>query len=839
MPDLNLSQIADRLNAEFCGDTRRLVFWYDADAEFAEDVDALALQNASLLRLEPGRQLYTKYFLECVDPNTSYLIYAPFAKPALREDHLADTLRYSREFFADRASLLALDLGMDELCKPVLRQYIRFFASKERTQRFYALRPEHWSRASIETALMGALCKNKTASFEAVVRCAVLEPSLAADENRTLAQLEQFGLMPAFWRQAEAIFGYQEAEPTLERFAMALFVTAFAQTAQEALPAAWQPLLLGRAGSVVAFLEQLMNSRVYGEQYDALAGWAARQLHADALLPQLPAACLLGCQVFAEVEELLIGWAAGRLLAEDLGAMLGRCSIPELCRQRRHTHFGAARRTEYLALENAWGLLRPDIKPFAGSLEQLAARYADAAYLNDQYYRHFTLYCDQLEDALPFAELRQLAERVYAGDWLAPALASWSGALAEGLTGDRLPRQQEFYARFVQPAGARVVVIVSDALRYETCHSLYERLAADEKCTARLGFMLSVLPSYTQLGMAALLPHRQLQLADNGRVLADGAPCASLKERQAVLQRQAPKSRCVQYDALKAMGKEALREVFAGQEVVYVYHNQIDARGDQPTTENEVFFACEEAVEEIARLIRRLTTSANTSHFVITADHGFLYRRSPLGESDKIDGAGSVQLAAKRYLIADRPPRTEGVLSLPLGPFLGSGDARFVCCPVGGDIFKLPGGGQNYVHGGASPQEMLLPVLEVRTEKRRCETAPAQIELASRADRITNLITVLDFVQRQPVGELVKAAVYRVCFVDAAGGRVSSEAVCCADRTDPDTAKRVFRLRFALKNQPYNRGQRYYLVVREEQTGLEVSRREVVIDIPFADDFGF
>ncbi len=33
--------------------------------------------------------------------------------------------------------------------------------------------------------------------------------------------------------------------------------------------------------------------------------------------------------------------------------------------------------------------------------------------------------------------------------------------------------------------------------------------------------------------------------------------------------------------------------------VVFVYHNQIDARGDEARTENEVFSACEEAVEEL------------------------------------------------------------------------------------------------------------------------------------------------------------------------------------------------------------------------------------------------
>ena len=46
MVELNLKQIIDRLNAEFTGDTRKLVFWYDDNADFAEEIDTIKLQNA-------------------------------------------------------------------------------------------------------------------------------------------------------------------------------------------------------------------------------------------------------------------------------------------------------------------------------------------------------------------------------------------------------------------------------------------------------------------------------------------------------------------------------------------------------------------------------------------------------------------------------------------------------------------------------------------------------------------------------------------------------------------------------------------------------------------------
>lgn len=44
MAELNLKQITDKLNSEFASDVRKLVFWYDANAEFQEDIDSIELK---------------------------------------------------------------------------------------------------------------------------------------------------------------------------------------------------------------------------------------------------------------------------------------------------------------------------------------------------------------------------------------------------------------------------------------------------------------------------------------------------------------------------------------------------------------------------------------------------------------------------------------------------------------------------------------------------------------------------------------------------------------------------------------------------------------------------
>ncbi|MCM1133894.1 MAG: BREX-1 system phosphatase PglZ type A, partial [Ruminococcus flavefaciens] len=112
--NLNLKQITDKLNAEFAGEERKIIFWYDDNAEFADEIDSLELENAKIYRLEQDKQFYTKYFLEKVDTETSYLLYAPYPMPDKQENHLLDMIYYSKQFFVDRASLICADLGIDD-----------------------------------------------------------------------------------------------------------------------------------------------------------------------------------------------------------------------------------------------------------------------------------------------------------------------------------------------------------------------------------------------------------------------------------------------------------------------------------------------------------------------------------------------------------------------------------------------------------------------------------------------------------------------------------------------------------------------------------------------------
>ena len=92
------------------------------------------------------------------------------------------------------------------------------------------------------------------------------------------------------------------------------------------------------------------------------------------------------------------------------------------------------------------------------------------------------------------------------------------------------------------------------------------------------------LPSYTQLGMAALLPNKELTLASEG----SGAVCQVAKAPKACRSRKATgngragdRAKALKAEEYQNMRVEEGKELFRDNDIVYIYHNHIDAIGDK------------------------------------------------------------------------------------------------------------------------------------------------------------------------------------------------------------------------------------------------------------------
>ncbi|OON98708.1 MAG: TIGR02687 family protein [Epulopiscium sp. Nele67-Bin004] len=830
MAELNLHQIESKLNDEFKPNGhRKLVFWYDDKAEFSADIDTINLTNAKIHHLEHSNQFATKYLLEKQDTTNNYLIYAPFPKPTLIENHLADTIRYSKEFFADRASLIAVDLGIGEEYKQVIARYIKFFGAKDRTQKFYDLEIDNFTKQTIELGIMSVICKVKNASFEEVLRV-VINNDLV--DNKYLDEFNKYNITEAFWLMCTELFGERINNENLPVLVYTLFVTYMDKVVQQDLPQSLLNYKSNKAGNVVAFVDSIRNSTVYTNNFAKLSNMVYDDLNIENTLREFGINSLINIEIFIAVDKKIISWIIDRLINEDLGATIAGHTIPNICSHRRKLHFRQKTTIHYDLLENAYYIIACSKFSPKQKLAEIYKSYIKTDYIIDQQYRLFYTYYDKLESNEIYENLVELVENIYTNRFLNPLAVAWSNALSKNP--EMSDRQLSFYNQYVRAVKERVVVIISDALRYEVGKELFEKLQSDEKCEyVKIYPMQSMLPSYTRLGMSALLPHTTLEMNEKFEILVDGKKREDLKSREEVLRYHNQNSRAIRFDDIKTT-KEA-KELTKGQEVIYIYHDQIDARGDKLVTENEVFVACEEAITEIHTMIKRLS-SANNNRFIVTADHGFIYKRDKLTVSDKIT-APKNSFKGKRYIVSEKDLAIEGTYNIPLNVIFRAKDDKKVCFPIGSDIFSIAGGGSNYVHGGASLQEMIIPVIEVKTNRYHTETKNVTIAMVSILKKVTNLNLNVDFIQSEPVTDLNKETSYKIYFVNGSGEKISNDNIYIADKKENE--KMIFRLNFSFKNQKYTNENKYYLVAIDEKSTLEMIRHEVKIDLAFIGEYGF
>ena len=482
--------------------------------------------------------------------------------------------------------------------------------------------------------------------------------------------------------------------------------------------------------------------------------------------------------------------------------------------------------------------------------------YADKAYEMDNFYRHFHYaFGCSLKDSNPLLEdkLKHAAEYVEAvyQNWFLKELTDcWTNAISDNLASlgyvSEIGKQRDFYSHYIKSlAGknSRAFVIISDALRYEVASELCDTIVRTTKGTAKLDAVQAVFPSITKFGMAALLPGRKLSVNDAMEVLVEEMPTRSTTEREKVLCASNASSVAVQYNDILKMKRAERRELVGGKEVVYIYHNTIDAIGDKAPTEKKVFEACEDAMQELLNLLRIVINDMQGTDIFITADHGFLYTYSPLTEGDKLGKSaftGEVFEVGRRYAIAGPAATADYLMPVQLeGEIEGTPVKGYT--PQDSTRIKVSGGGENYVHGGVSLQEMVVPVIAFKnlrtTSKKYVEVSKAELKLLSESRKISNLLFSLDFFQRQPIGEKIEPCAYAVYMTDEEGALVSDRQTIIADRASTNASERVFRVRFNLKAGVYDKNKIYRLIIAND-TDMP-NEEEFHIDIAFADDFGF
>lgn len=832
------------------GKQRHIVFWYDEAGEFIEEVNELGLENVRVWKLTSHNMFATKYELEKIDTTSHFLIYADMAKPPAREDWLLDIYKYSQEFATDKITVMMRDLGVinDAVLRDVFKKYAKFFNNKERYAAFQAYKVQEYTEEQIDLTVLATLCKCNIVSLDEVLKALFREQ--LQETKKYWESIQKFGDEETFWSHVEKVYGYSLQDKSIETLFIFFMLTNAVETLGGDIPETWQPYISMKPTNCIVFMNQFMNHSADSPIYDELADRVEACVKVREHMQSKEIKDYITSDAFRYFDESIMTHITKQLL-DDIHDY---ASYIELITARRTLHWFRVFQNEYEALYQAVQLFQKLLEWNHSIAESqsfdLFQAYASKYYHIDKAYRKFYVAFDQIEHKEPFMQLRDKVENTYTNGYMDELAIKWSDSIhnEEYWPIAGLDSQHTFYRSFVQPfvnKEERVFVIVSDALRYEAAKELCDVLNVERKASTEIVTMQGVLPSYTDLGMAALLPYKTVTFNEQAEVYVNGYKASSTENRGAVLADHYKDSMAIQYKELATMNRQQFRQVFARKKVTYIYHNTIDARGDHAATEHEVFQAVEQALKEIRSLVNQLINTVSASNIMITADHGFIYNRDALQASDKVKKeAVAADIEKRRFILSNACDSLEGTLSFSMDYVLGERSGKYVTVPRGANRFAVQGAGANYVHGGAMLQEVVVPVIKFKNDRSKSsknDVKKVEVKLTSLTRKITNSITYLELFQTEKMEDKKKPLRLKVYFTDEEGNRISNENMIIADIQSSKPEDRTFKEKFVLKSMTYDKTKKYYFVLEDEEETVENIYEKIAftIDIAITNDFGF
>lgn len=787
------SVIEHQLRERFArpGKAGRIVIWSDPQEEHAELLDTLDLPGVTVLRLD-GNDFSVKRRVLSTQPKDPFLLYRQGPRP----NWLLDLELAYGLFTADTASLIAQELGGGPVLREIAERYPEFFQSPECTQALkQRLNPED-DITDITAMMIAVLLGTEERSLSALWRALLTEN--AADSSEGIDEIERLGLADFHWQGTRRIYGYDAETPSVDDFVLWLFTWAWEQFAPSS-----STQTSDEYRNIRRDFSTWSNDNRFADTYRILAERAAEELDIDTRAAEISLPELMGRFTFPGIDrqiihELVDGVSRRTLPDQDVQDAVRRRSAGLWSDEFREHYKAISAASSFLARVETLSLA------MAGPGDGFQ-RYTQEWYAIDQAYRQFTWHAGRAEPEPSLEALRPRVEAAYTTDYLASLAKAWQQQVD---TMDRwrihgVPSATSFFTEQVQrrwlDRNNKVTVIVSDALRYEVAEELGRCIREKDRFTAELSAMLGVLPSYTQLGMAALLPHQSLSFADGtkGMVEVDGRPSDGTKNRAEILEPSG--GTAIQAQAFTRLTPSEARELVKSHRVLYIYHNQIDAVGDKGISEGHTFRACEETISELIGLVKKLA-NANVNNILITADHGFLYQERPLEEPDYLSETphgDALLFTNHRFVLGRSLKRSRAFTTFTPGQLSMTGDIE-AQVPRANHRIRLPGSGVRYVHGGAALQEIVVPVVAVN-KRRTSDTRQVAVRIMAQTDRITTGQITVVLYQEEPVTEKVKP---RTLIAGLYGGDtlISNEVTVTCTQTSEQSRDRTYPVTLVLSS---------------------------------------
>ncbi len=827
---------------------RKIIFWYDAKKDYEELLKELELENTEIIKYD-NNSLWIRYHIEKEELNKNIVIYLPFDRQKSINNELLDieTANSDLLFNPDSTTMRLKNLGLSDDCRVVIKKYDRFFNNKTRENDFKEFDIEKDSD-NIDYIVTSILLGIKTINIDDIIKNII---KIYYDDRKKYEALFKFGNEEFILNLINKYFGSKiNSTEEMENVFKSLVFTYFAASISDInkLNRYGKYLLSNRVTNSQVFVNNLMRDKSTRKYFELISNDISKEFGIEELISTIDIEDYKNADAFSIIDDNIILYIVNQLF----NSINEFERYNELITLRESKYWYEKYYNEYNFLKvvskyfEVVNRVQTLIKTF--EIEKFVELYTNELYLVDTLYRKMYYFFDNIRDKDNFINLKNKVENNYTNTYMLELSLKWNDTIENINRYDvnKLTMQNKFFDKYIKSQAessrnGRTIVIISDAFRYECAKELNEKLKVFGT-KSEIYYMLGLVPSYTQLGMAALLPNKELSRDPNYKdkgsdsIFVDGMSSVGTDNREKILTKAVTEGLAIQYEELYAMTKSEWKKIFSGKKVVYIYHDVIDNAGEHD--ENNVFEACEKAVKQIEGLVKDLHTTFSGVNCYISADHGFFYKRGKVEDYQKTLKDVNATKQKIRYSYTDKKSEEEGIISINLDYIFGE-NSGYVNIPKGQNVFSRQGGGINYVHGGILPQEIIIPVIDFKSTRTSEESKKVGITYSGLSTKITNAITYLEFLQDNKVDENNLGCRYLLHFEDENGNRVSDECTIVANYTNAEVKDRFFREKFVFKNIDYDKEKNYYLVIVDEETGIEQQRIRFIIDIAIINNFGF
>lgn len=819
---------------------RKIIFWYDTPRNFKDDVESDSFDNCKVLICDKN-EFEIKKTIEHDDLTSNYLIYVPNERPPDTDNWLLDILMYSEEYYADTIALTMRRLGISNSdLRKVIENHAKFFDSEARTKKLnkYIIINDDTTSNELRMAMMAVLTNAEADNIESVLK----ELVFGGPEHEKYKELVKYRFEDALWNLVCDAYNYDgdlKIEILIKKFIFTAFIEQIIdqnkseENPLENLASFYKQFIVSGKGINDAkfFIGNIKND----ERYEAFQEDLSIELKIEGLISTKDIATIQFADVFECVDTKIISTIASNL---NQGS-LEYDSFERVIMNRCNSMWYSKHQDEYGLILSAIRFLRLIDRPIIKGLDAIEyiEKYTNEYYKIDAEYRRVVTYYRKLEEPTEeFETLMNLIENSYQVKYLDILGPEYSNALSKKETWDFVGCEmaENFYRLIQKNPTKKMFVIISDALRYEIGQEIFEKIKINKvlKGDAEIDHMVTSLPSITSFGMASLLPHKTISY-QNKQVYIDDMATNGIAQRDVILKSRNNGYAAISYEEINGFSQKELRAYASDKTLIYIYHDVIDNAGEH--NESKVFDVVETCVTEIINLVKKLYNNLQISNFYITADHGFIYRKNEIMESNKYSNIVSLNAneTSKRYLLTNDDSFKVPYTNEFKLPNISNGEFKIIA-PWGYDLFKTQGNGIQYVHGGTSLQETIIPLIHVSELRSRIDVQvarPVSVRLKSITRKITNRSFTLEFEQMEKVEENKHAITCETYVVDENGEKVSNEYkfVCNSSSDDLDT--RVTKIRFTLKNNQFDRNKPYFLILKDVEETEYIEKVPLKIDI--------